>query len=726
MSTRASSVRSLVRLVPTLMHVARSLLPRSSERRLETFGHVVDTAMRKRPAWMTSFSIGNTSLSEGLRAAWAATAMLMIAHLLHRPEFAWAAIGAFWTCLADAAGSNRMRLASMGGFALLSTLWGGVAVYAAAHGAWVAAAAVLLFATLGAFGRIWGAAVAQVAILSATACVVMVDQPLQRPGAALTLLAVYLFGCLWATVLSLALWRIHPFAPSRTALERSYASLAQTCRDTARLLAQPRFSRAEWSQHALASRSQVRVALESARTCLTKLPRAHAARRELYDSLLIALSEAERIFGYLIAMSDACERRRSQVPDPRRAVRALNALAEVLRRHGRMLANSSRESHADIQPHFLSLADKLDRALGESLHVALDVPEVKARTAQAARAQKTTPPISGDGVLQSGWATLRQNLTWRSIGLRHAARCGVTTMLGYVLVHALHLPVGYWATMAILLILQPSVATSWSRGLERAAGSLVGGVIAALIGSLVHAPLAMALLVFPLVAATMAFRSVSYSLFVMFLTPTFVLVADFTRPGSGDLSFALARVEDNVLGCALALAATFLLWPSREPVKFIDRFADAVAANLRYLANALSCLEAPARASDVPVLESLRREAGLASNNAEESLQRAQLESLHRRSTYQLAPTALALLRRLAGISTRAWMSGQASAATREVVQWLEAGHDVLLNELKANARKSGQAAGRLPPLPQGEYSAVERDAIECVTLLGAVIDELS
>ncbi len=81
-------------------------------------------------------------------------------------------------------------------------------------------------------------------------------------------------------------------------------------------------------------------------------------------------------------------------------------------------------------------------------------------------------------------------------------------------------------------------------------------------------------------------------------------------------------------------------------------------------------------------------------------------------------------------------MSGQASAATREVVQWLESGHDVLLNELKPRGLKpNGRAsdpvagrpsAGRLPPLPKGEYSAVERDAIECVTLLGAVIDELS
>jgi hypothetical protein len=45
--------------------------------------------------------------------------------------FSWAAIGAFLTSLADSAGSNRARLASMGGFALASTLGGMVAATAA-------------------------------------------------------------------------------------------------------------------------------------------------------------------------------------------------------------------------------------------------------------------------------------------------------------------------------------------------------------------------------------------------------------------------------------------------------------------------------------------------------------------------------------------------------------------------------------------------------------------
>ncbi len=90
--------------------------------------------------------------------------------------------------------------------------------------------------------------------------------------------------------------------------------------------------------------------------------------------------------------------------------------------------------------------------------------------------------------------------------------------------------------MATLLILQPSIATSWPRSIERAAGSIVGGLLAAAIGLVVHSPLAISLCVFPLVCATMALRPVSYSLFVMFITPAFVLVADFAAPGGAELT----------------------------------------------------------------------------------------------------------------------------------------------------------------------------------------------
>ena len=98
----------------------------------------------------------------------------------------------------------------MTAFALLSTICGGLTAYASGLGIAAATAAVLVFACLGALGRIWGSAAAQVSILAATACVVMVDRPIHGSHQDLQFLALYLFGCVFATVLSFSVWRIHP------------------------------------------------------------------------------------------------------------------------------------------------------------------------------------------------------------------------------------------------------------------------------------------------------------------------------------------------------------------------------------------------------------------------------------------------------------------------------------------------------------------------------------
>ncbi len=85
--------------------------------------------------------------------------------------------------------------------------------------------------------------------------------------------------------------------------------------------------------------------------------------------------------------------------------------------------------------------------------------------------------------------------------------------------------------MAVVLVLQSSVATTWPRALERAVGSVLGGALAALLGLVLHSPLALTAAVFPLAIATMAVRPVNYGLFVFFLTPLFVLVIELSQPG---------------------------------------------------------------------------------------------------------------------------------------------------------------------------------------------------
>ncbi|HEX7937247.1 MAG TPA: FUSC family protein, partial [Paraburkholderia sp.] len=292
--------------------------PSSSPRWSNRLYALVTTIYRKRPVWMVSFSASEASLSEGVRAACASTAMLALGNLLHDPTFAWAAIGAFWTCLADAAGSNRARFASMMGFALLSTLCGGLTAFASAEGTAVAALAVLAFTSLGAFGRIWGAATSQVTILAATACVVMVDRPMRDVREGLAFLGVYLIGCLFAVALSLTVWRIQPFGASRSSLRAVYLRLADIAFDSARLLQQHSTPR-EWATHAAQFRADARAALERSRKALASVPATRTGARETYDALLGMLTEGEALFAYLIAVTGASEK---MVADAGRAARA--------------------------------------------------------------------------------------------------------------------------------------------------------------------------------------------------------------------------------------------------------------------------------------------------------------------------------------------------------------------------------------------------------------------
>ncbi|OBV39069.1 putative membrane protein YccC [Janthinobacterium psychrotolerans] len=614
---------------------------------------------------MVSLAVDETNLSEGLRAASAASAMLVLGLLFDHPDFSWAAIGAFWTCLADAAGTRRMRFVSMAGFGLLSTLAGGVAALAAGHGVAAAALAVLLFSWAGALARIWGAAAAQVAILAATACVVMVTHPLYSLAQALPFLAIYLSGCLFATVLSFTVWRIHPYGPSRQAIRTAYLRLAGIARDNARYLAKAG-DQAGGGAHGASYRSQARAALEAARVALAAVPPSRAGHSAPYDKLLLALSDAERIFAYLIAVTHSCERERQRLRHDPRARRSLAAMALLLRRLGLALRRHPETPLLPLQRRLAACGRRLEAALGALLPLRLNVAFMEL---DLPRTERLPWRLAAAQALAQGWQTLGVNASLQSLGWRHAARVALTTTSAFLLVELLRIPFGYWATMATLLILQPSVSTTWPRGIERVAGSIAGALLAVLIGLVIHTPLAISLVVFPMIVATMALRRVSYSLHVMFMTPAFVLVADYAMPAS-EMAYAFSRLGNNVLGCVLALLATFFLWPDREADDLEPRLAGAVSANLKYLLAVL----AVGGKWDASIARQ-RREAGLASNNAEQVLQRLRIERrLDRSAGVGLAALrTLPLLRRVAGSTARISLSPDALPATPVLQQWIAA-----------------------------------------------------
>lgn len=617
---------------------------------------------RLRPAWIVSLSMAEANFSDGLRAACAATAMLIAGYLLHEsPLYAWAAIGAFWTCLADAPASRAHRLASMAGFTLLSTLAGGVTAFASGWGTLPTLGAIVVFSFAAGLASIYSASVYQVAILVATACVVMADHPLYGVADGMPFLATYFAGCAFATVLSFTVWRIHPLAPARRAVGLVYSSLSELARDNGRLLRAAEVDRTQWASHASELRSLTRSTIEGARKALSLVPMSRRGDGEGYAYLCVAVSDAERVFDYLIAVAHAAEYAVADRRRRRRAARALIAMAEFLGRWGRSLEHAAAHCPVAMRARLTALSmhvrDLVQRPL--VLNAAdSDVP--------VSDAADTSPLKTVRQVLHAAMAVLRENMTPASAGLRHAARLAVVVGMAFVAVRALKLPFGYWATMATLLVLQPSVGTTWPRSLDRAVGSLIGAVIAVVLGMVVHTPLALSLVVFPLICLTMALRKVGYILYVIFLTPTFVLVTDLAAPAN-ELIYSATRLGNNILGVVLALLGTYLLWPKRDADNLPDALADAVAANLHYLRLSLH-----AGTVSYAECEAARRAAGLASNRLEQTYKLARLEQLKLISQDRQTAEIAALLRGIAGAASQARLLQGDAVPDGEFVSWVE------------------------------------------------------
>jgi uncharacterized membrane protein YccC len=237
---------------------------------------------------------------------------------------------------------------------------------------------------------------------------------------------------------------------------------------------------------------------------------------------------------------------------------------------------------------------------------------------------------------------------------------------------------------------------------------VLGGGLAALLGMVFHSQATLLLLIFPLAMATMAFRPVNYTLFVFFLTPLFVLILDLTHPGQRELTLAGVRAMNTVIGGGIALAGVTLIWPASGANRMRLDLAAAIERNGRFASLAVANTRPSDIGADGPSeVDAARRRAGLASNVAEASQQRAALESWWRRSELNAAADVLGVLRRLAGTATTLWLQRaddrEAFDATRPQGERWEAAHwaEAATAELATAVR----VAMPVPALPRRSWT---------------------
>ncbi|MCB8880312.1 FUSC family protein [Acidisoma cellulosilytica] len=568
-------------------------------------------------------------LLEGARAALAVASLVALALLLGKPQLSWAAFGAFWACLADPGGRDGLRLRAMGVFALGGTVVAFCASAAADIGPVLAGMALLPLVFLPSLGGTYGPAISQAGSLVAVTAVVAVDFP-SPPAGALTLAAIFLFGCLWAMGLSVFVWRIHRQAPARRAIASVFARLTDMATELLSGERQHRSGRAAWDAMNADHRRAIRTAIERARGLALGIESGSAFYAAQIDA-------ADRIFAGLIAGGH-------HIADLGTSL-AEGAERNLLSRLPLLLAEAHRQV-ARRDPASASLAAAADAVLRDCRAVDTAMARAIGAMAQALadlaelwRQGKVEAEILPASV-RTGGLGLRRPVPMPV--LHHAVRLALAVVLAYGLAIWLNLTFSYWATVAVVVVLQPLAATTWPRTLERVLGSIAGGVLAAAVLLLLPMKLALLLAVLLIAAAAIAFRFVNYTIFVVFLTALVVLITALLLPAE---SIPWARIVNNILGSLIAFAATLLLWPRQGPTPRAV-LAAAIDANLGYAAAVV------ASTGISPALEVTRRTAGIASSAAETLQHRMSLEGQRRRAHLMEMQAVLHALRGVAGAAT--------------------------------------------------------------------------
>nr|WP_243846274.1 FUSC family protein [Rhizomicrobium palustre] len=483
--------------------------------------------------------------------------------------------------------------------------------------------------------RVFGSHFGLAGVLAAVVAVVAVDYP-NPPGNALKLASIFLIGCLWAMALCLVLWRVHPHRPARRAIAAVYRDLGYMIADLEAVCR----GEAHANDHRHAEhRRALRATIERARSTIGHIAAGHrngAARR----GLTAWIDGGDRLFAGLIALEYEVEERPDQNDFPVMAdlLAPLPALINELA-HQAQSKNPDWSLIEDGVRQLRSFAGKTEGLYGR-------VATYWAEALQDVMAGWQNRTAWDD---EKG-AAAKFRLQQPAATARHALRVAVAVIIAYGLSVVLRLPYSYWATMAVVVVMQPSATTTWPRMLERVLGSIFGGVLAAALWLLAPSPAVLALVVFPLAAGCIAFRSVNYTLHVLFLTPLFVLVADLIDPGHGT-GIAMSRALNNVLGSVLGFVACLAFWPEQEKQPFAAKLAEAVEANFAYAALAADPL------AETEALEAARRKAGIATSAAEIIRERMVLEGRRGQGRLNEAAGLLSALRRLAGASTAAWLS---------------------------------------------------------------------
>jgi uncharacterized membrane protein YccC len=600
---------------------------------------------------------------KGLRAAVAVGVPMLVCQKLHHP-MGWAALGGLQVTTVDNGGPYRSRLGNMLSVLLPGSL-GVLLGTLAGVNLPTALAVTFAFCFVFTLARVLSQPLAATSVFILVCYIVAYGGAEHTLGAGWVWTRDFLLGGVWAAGLALVFWPVDPFGPAREATAGVYAALQELG------AALPAVDTAEGHRRFNEILAQMRSRIEAAQAAVADTPARMTARTIRARNLSVLTESADLLLARVLRFAEL------GTPSPA-ALEAIDAwLQASLRPVERGLLHRPEQVDVAFGPGG-SLAVELQRsaagleatlqadagltadtrghlvaALRDSvfnLEVALEAVraiwtgrESRQREAAAGGAARAgeAQGLSGSWVsgswMSGSWVwveTFRANLTLRSVMCRHALRLAAVVSIDVVLMRLidvrLHVTHGYWLAMTSLIVLRPFAGETVRRSTQRVAGTVLGGVLAALLTAVLPSERELVMVIVLGSACAIAVYAVDYAWYCFFLTPTIVLL---TLPHLRDWHLALVRTGMTGLGALIAVGAMLLLWPERESLQLPGLLARAAAADAAYLRAMLGfwrTAEGRSRAgrtdAERALLAPARRLCGLAVNDAEDTLDHALLE----------------------------------------------------------------------------------------------------
>jgi uncharacterized membrane protein YccC len=436
-------------------------------------------------------------------------------------------------------------------------------------------------------------------------------------------------GGLMQMLLSLALWPVRAYEPERRALAKLYLTLGQAASSPAQLMKAPPPAQASTdAQAALAGRaSDQSIDSERFRSLLSQAERIRLSL--LMFGRLLRRMRREK-FGF--APAEMLEHFLES------AAHVMTAIGESLARDAPLKIDEAwlNEMHTAVE----SLCEVHESP--ERTFLAAVVRDARHQMDAVAGQLRAAMQLAGDVTLAGLEATVRRentlpwrmrftsnlprvvaNLTLQSAVFRHAIRMAVAVAIAESLSRSLETPRAYWLPMTTVLVLKPEFTVTFSRGLLRIAGTIVGLLLAT---AMFHfLPAGIGLEVVLIGAFVFLLRWVgpaNYGIFGVAVSALVVLMIAIT--GLSPKSVILPRGLNTIIGGTLALLV-YAVWPTWERMQVGEMMARLLDSYRVYFLKMLDVLMGREGASTAE-LDKLRLASRLARTNAVASVDRMQAE----------------------------------------------------------------------------------------------------